>query len=75
MWKLTDQQSFSVRDRKRLNKLLGQQLRNNLIDYTEIINEFPGKTLANLKRIVSQLMMKKRRNTTKARIVFPDKKA
>jgi hypothetical protein len=75
MWKLSDQQSFSVRDRKRLNKLLGQQLRNNLIDYTEIINEFPGKTLANLKRVVSQLMMKKRRNATKARIVFPDKKA
>jgi hypothetical protein len=62
MEKLIRQQTFSVRDRKRLNKQLRQQLKLHTIDYTEIIPEFPGKSIEILRATVSQLMKKKKVN-------------
>jgi hypothetical protein len=62
MEKLFKQQEFSVRDRKRLNKLLGQQLKNKTIDYNQIIPEFPGKTFETLKAKIKFLMKTKRVN-------------
>ena len=60
MEKLVDQQDFSVRDRKKLNKLLGQQLKKNTIDYNKIVPEFPGKSMETLKAKVAVLMKTKK---------------